>query len=128
MKESEASSLILSKLSKLKRLWIFRNNVGQAYQGVAQRAGGTVVIQNAVPVRYGLGTGSGDYIGFKATEITADMVGKTLAVFVSVEVKASPSASITKEQLNWQRVVQNAGGHALIVCPENLQQAIAVLS
>ena len=53
---------------------LFRNNIGVAQYGEAR-------------VKYGLRPGSGDLIGWTPVTITQEMVGATVAVFTSVEVK-----------------------------------------
>jgi hypothetical protein len=79
---------------------LFRNNVG-----VAKFPDGTVV-------KYGLCTGSSDLIGWKTVTITPEMVGKRIAIFTAIEVKAGTRAS--KEQLNFIQQVQASGGIAAI--------------
>lgn len=81
---------------------------GYAMQEVRKRASdwkaklyrnntGVLTDQSGRPVRFGLGNESpkinktyktGDYIGWFPVTITPDMVGKTIAVFANVEVKA----------------------------------------
>ncbi|MHB1266419.1 MAG: VRR-NUC domain-containing protein [Acidithiobacillus ferriphilus] len=58
-------------------LRLFRNNVGSA-----QTADGRFI-------RFGLAPGSPDLIGWKRITITPDMVGKTVAVTVGIEVKGA---------------------------------------
>lgn len=79
------------------RVW--RNNVG------------VLPDKRGVPVRYGLATGSSDLIGFVPVTITPDMVGQTVAVFVSVETKAGKGRA-TREQAAWIAMVQRFGGRA----------------
>ena len=62
-------------------------------------------------VRYGLGTGSSDLIGFKAVIITPDMMGQKIARFLAVEVKR-PGKVPTAEQHQFLTAVANAGGLA----------------
>ncbi len=75
---------------------VFRNN-----SGVLTDARG-------VPVRFGLGNESkkindqlksSDYIGYTPVLITPEMVGKTVAVFTGIEVKAEG----TKIRTDWPR-------------------------
>lgn len=126
MAQAEASVwkqalLRIGKTRPLARLW--RNNVGQAWQGrgftlkrgqryVAE--GGERILVDARPVDFGLCKGSGDGIGFDSIIITQDMVGKRIAVFMSIETK-SKAGRASKEQINWQRLVHDFGGIALIV-------------
>lgn len=88
--------LALSKLGIIN----FRNNIGLAWQGPAKDQ----------PVRYGLGTGTSDLIGWRSIEITQDMVGQKIAQFVAVECKRPSGGRITPEQQNFLDRVQEAGG------------------
>ena len=98
---------------------LFRNNVG-AYMA-----------KNGQPVRYGLANDSkqmnkevksADLIGWTCVEITPEMVGRTVAVFTSIEVKEEgykPSGKAKLEhyqaQLRWCERVAEQGGIAGIV-------------
>lgn len=77
---------------------LFRNNVG-ALEDKTGRV-----------VRYGLCKGSSDLIGYRTVEITPDMVGQRLAVFVALEVK--DKGRLTAEQAQFLEVVRRAGGIA----------------
>jgi hypothetical protein len=89
----------------------FRNNVGQGWVGQSSRKGDYTIIANARPLHAGLCKGSSDLIGWTPVEITADMVGRTLAVFTAIEVKDSKGRA-TAEQLNFIARVRQAGGYA----------------
>ena len=78
----------------------FRNNVGQYTDPKTGR-----------PIRYGLGVGSSDLIGWTPVLVTPDMVGRTLAVFTACEVKA-PNGRASEHQLNFIAQVLRAGGFA----------------
>jgi hypothetical protein len=78
---------------------LFRNNTG------------TLRDQNGRPVQFGLCKGSADLIGWKRVTITPEMVGTTVAVFVSIEVK-TPTGRLRPEQQQWLDAVQAAGGIA----------------
>lgn len=89
---------------------LFRNDVGEAYQGKAYAyAGGGVVIPEPRRVTYGLAPGSHDLIGWRTVEVTPDMVGCQVAVFVSVETKAGKGRLQTNQRL-WMEAVEAAGG------------------
>ena len=77
---------------------LFRNNTG-----CLRNDRGRVVC-------FGLAKGSSDLIGWKSVEVTPDMVGQTLAVFVALEIK--DKGRPTKEQKKFISVVQAAGGFA----------------
>ncbi len=79
---------------------LFRNNIGIAHYPDAK-------------VKYGLRPGSGDLIGWTPVKITAEMVGSTVAVFTSIEVKRPESrTSVARAlaQANWAEQVRLAGG------------------
>lgn len=97
---------------------LFRNNVG-----VATYPGGAKVV-------YGLADGSSDLIGWTPIMITPEMVGQTLAVFTSIEVKKpgwKPLASdkTWQGQKKWLRAVKDAGGIAALC--RSVEEAIAAL-
>lgn len=92
------------------RLW--RNNVGEAWQGQATRLlNGDILIKNPRRVRYGLATGSSDLIGLRSLAVTEAMVGSRVAVFTSLEFKRF-SGRATADQGAWIRMVNALGGRA----------------
>ena len=95
---------------------LFRNNVGLGFIGTIARRlpAGCIVLGSARPIKFGLHTGSGDLIGWKTVTITPDMVGKRVAVFLSVETK-SATGTAKPEQVNWRDHVRAAGGIAEII-------------
>jgi hypothetical protein len=78
---------------------LFRNNTG------------TLRDQDGRPVQFGLCKGSADLIGWKRVTITPEMVGSTVAVFLSIEVKTA-TGRLRPEQQQWLDAVQAAGGIA----------------
>ncbi len=94
---------------------LFRNNVG-VLQDITGR-----------PVRYGLANESkalnevlksGDLIGWEPVVITPDMVGKTIARFLSVETKPegwkpSSCSEHDRAQQAWAALVNREGGRAI---------------
>lgn len=78
-----------------------RNNVG-AYKDP----------QTGRFIQYGVGNpGGSDLIGWTPVVITPDMVGRTVAVFTAVEVKA-PKGRPTEHQVNFIAQVLKSGGFA----------------
>lgn len=75
---------------------LFRNNTG-ALKDEAGRL-----------VRFGLAPGSSDLIGWRSVEVTPEMVGMVLAVFVAIEVK--DRGKPTSQQLSFLEAVSDAGG------------------
>lgn len=96
MSEARVQQLIRLELSAAGAV-MFRNNVG-AFKDATGRL-----------IQYGLCVGSSDLIGWQSVRITPEMVGRTLAVFTAVEVKA-PGGRITPAQQNFLDVVRRAGG------------------
>lgn len=85
-------------------LWLFRNNVGACTD------------QHGRLVRYGLLPGSADCIGWMPYTVTATDVGRTLAIFASVEFKATRGV-LRPDQRVWLDQVQRAGGLATVARP-----------
>ena len=92
---------------------LFRNNTG------------TLRDANGRPVQFGLAKGSADLIGWTTRTITPEMVGTTVAVFTSIEVK-TPTGRVSPEQQQWLQAVQAAGGIAGVV--RSVEDAEALLT
>lgn len=60
---------------------------------------------------WGLAVGSGDLIGLRSVVITPDMVGKTIGVFFSAEIKTD-TGRLSGEQAAWQQTIRKLGGIA----------------
>ena len=117
-KETNIQNAILRTFSRGKTR-LFRNNTLQATAGkVIQRKGTTWVIEKARPVRTGLCVGSSDIIGFKSLEITPEHIGKTLAVFVAIEVK-KPGGRLSQKQKTFLSIVKQFGGIAGVAKSES---------
>lgn len=99
---------------QLRRLW--RNN-----QGLSKFVRGGQVYK----VAYGIPPGSGgsDLLGFRSMKITEEMVGQIIAQFVAVEAKGSRGKP-SPAQLKFLRLVQRAGGLALLVYPDTDLRAL----
>jgi hypothetical protein len=115
MLESPIQNKIMLALGSRPDVRIFRNNVGNGFFGRAfEESGRCVTLIDYRRVQFGLAVGSSDLIGFKSVEITPDMVGKRVAVFLSPEVKI-PGASGKEHQKNWRDMVSSFGGISGIV-------------
>jgi hypothetical protein len=96
----------------LVRAHLFRNNSGVLPDGLANESAAVNRVLK-----------SADLIGWQSVTVTADMVGQTLAVFLSVEVKpedfngprGKAEAERYEAQKNWANLVNKAGGRAYIV-------------
>lgn len=95
---------------------VFRNSVGSGWMGEAptKLPDGTLILQNARPVTFGLCPGSADAIGWRSVTITPDMVGQRVAVFAALEFKTM-AGKPSQLQRNFLEAVREAGGIADIV-------------
>lgn len=99
--------LVLSE--KVPGLTHFRNHTGCLPDG----KGGMV--------RFGLGVGSPDIVGYKEVLIDSSMIGQTIAVFVGLEVKL-PGEKPRADQRHWLGLLAQAGGVAAVVT--NVEEAL----
>lgn len=99
---------------------LFRNNTGTGWVGKVRRIKGSnsIIIDDPRPLNAGLCVGSSDLIGWKSIEITPEMVGQKIAVFVAVEGKTGRQKP-SKEQLNFINKINEAGGIGGIVWSED---------
>lgn len=89
---------------------LFRQNTGLAWVGdVRRNRDGSLTIRNPRPFRAGV-RGMSDLGGWMPVTVTPEMVGKTVAVYVQIEVKAGTDT--TDEQEAWIAVVNKSGGRA----------------
>lgn len=103
---------------------VFRQNVGTAFAGVVlDRTATTLTLGNPRPLHAGLCEGSSDIIGWVPVEITPDMIGQTLAVFVAAEVK-TPTGRTTEAQERFLAAVRSSGGVAGVVRSEDEARAL----
>lgn len=63
-------------------------------------------------VKYGVGDGGSDHIGYLPVRITQNMVGEIIAVFVAIESKRPIGADYQKNQIDFIANIQAAGGIA----------------
>ena len=101
---------------------LFRNNVGRGVVGKEIRTSkpkmmlvntGDVLVRHARPFHAGLCVGSGDLIGWTRKVITAEMIGETVAIFTSEEIKTE-TGKASEAQENWRKTVISAGGYAAV--------------
>ena len=126
MKESVEQAQIMLDLSNDPAIRVFRNNTGTGWQGVVyERTPTRLTLVNPRPLHAGLCIGSSDLIGWKSIEVTPDMVGKNIAIFVAIEVKAKKGVT-SDAQKNFIDRVKAAGGRAGIA--RNTIDAINILN
>ena len=107
-KEKPLTNQILLELTG-KDTKLFRNNTGQAFQGVPSYRGNTVLLENFRIIKFGLITGASDIIGWKNVTITQEMVGQQLAVFTAIEVKTK-NTSRKSHQKTFIKNLKEDGG------------------
>jgi hypothetical protein len=112
MNEKTIQSKILLEVGSKQTIRLFRNMVGVGK------------LQDGSIVRFGLMPGSADLIGWQTVTITPEMVGKKFAVFLSIEVK-SEKGKPSDKQIQWQKVVADSGGKAIIA--KNVSEIINFL-
>lgn len=121
--ESTNQKAIWLSSAALAGVVLFRANSGRAWLsggGAPRRlVDGSVVLPAARPVALGLAlvsgapvSGQGDLLGWRSITITPDMVGATVAVFLSVECKREKGGRTSADQHHWMQQVQRAGGIA----------------
>lgn len=88
---------------------MFRTNSGMAWAGKSTLKGEFRIIKNARPF-WGLPEGWPDLTGFTEIEITPDMVGRTVAVFTTVEVKATGKIKTESKQGKFRDLILRMGG------------------
>ena len=116
MSETTIQTNIQLAIGTIKNVTMWRNNTAMGWAGrlIRKYQNGSVEIESARPLHAGLCEGSSDLIGITSVVITAEMVGKTVAVFTALEVKTATGTS-SPEQKNFIRVVKEAGGIAEVV-------------
>lgn len=115
MSEAVIQSEILRAIGSQPDCRLFRNQVGTGFVGSPKFSDtGGVFIKPFRRVSMGLHVGSADLIGWRSYVIKPEDVGKTVAIFLSVEIK-SPKARTTPEQINWRDQVNASGGCGVIL-------------
>lgn len=88
---------------------MFRTNSGMAWAGKSVKKGDITLIKNARPF-HGMPEGWPDLTGWTEIEITPDMIGKKIAVFTTVEVKATGKIKAESEQGKFRDLILRMGG------------------
>lgn len=90
---------------------LFRQQVGVGWVGKTSRlTDGSLLIQQPRPLHAGF-AGLSDLGGWQTVTVTPDMVGKRIAVYSAIEVKA-PRGRVTDEQQAFLDWVARSGGAA----------------
>lgn len=112
MKEHDTQNQI--RLALAPHCTLFRANVGEAWTGpeIIKTEGGGVYIPKAHRFNTGLPAGFSDLFGVVSVTITPDMVGQTIGVFTTIEVKRPTGRGPTKDQENFLAVMRARGAYA----------------
>ena len=124
MSETPILRRVLKAIGGRRDCRLFRNNVGVAIQGerIEEREG-KLLLANPRRIRFGLAIGSSDLVGFRSIEITPDLVGKRVAVFLALETK-TPRGKARGAQSNFLDLVRRFGGIAGIARDPDQAQSI----
>jgi len=88
---------------------LFRINAGLGWQGdKIERSGNVMIILNPRPLQAGP-TGWPDCVGWRTVEITQDMVGQRVAVFLAEEHKRDARDKLRKEQRRLRGLMERMG-------------------
>lgn len=97
--------LALTRLSIL-----FKNNRGKGWFGKGVKLDdGSVIIRAPRWLEFGLINGASDSIGWTPKVITADMVGKTVAVFTGIDGKFGKDVSSEEQEIFVANVRRDGG-------------------
>lgn len=118
MKKTEQSIIrsILKNLPRNRRL--FRINAGMGWAGkfvALIKEKNRLLLDNPYPL-HAAPQGWPDLCGWEEIEITPDMVGKKIACFLAVEVKASGEMSYEQKKL--MKLIEKMGGKYEIITEE----------
>jgi len=115
MREIPLKSHIRRALGKRTDLRLFNNPVGEGWVGrLVSHSPQATTLTGAQRVKYGLVDGASDLVGWRTIVITPEMVGQKIAQFVGMEIKTD-SGRLRKEQARFIVVLNEAGGHAVVV-------------
>ena len=106
-KEKNLINEYLSNLPENVRM--FRTNSGMGWTGKSVKKGDVTLIKNARPF-HGMPEGFPDLAGWTEIEITPDMVGRKIAVFTTVEVKATGKINPESKQGKFRDLILRMGG------------------
>lgn len=117
MTEAELQARVMRGIGSRPDARLFRNQ------------GGTYQLADGRYITSGLCKGSGDLVGWQTIEVTPSLLpsllGRRIAVFVSIEIKTS-TGRVSPEQINWANAVRKAGGRAGVA--RSLEEAQQILT
>ena len=96
---------------------LFKNPTGSAWLGKVCNTNrpGTVLLEFARKIPYGLDIGSSDLIGFEYREtIGGTGIRDDVPTFCSIEVKTMAKSTLTAKQKEWLNFIVNSGGRGYV--------------
>lgn len=84
-------------------------------------------LPNGGRIKYGLGVGTADYVGFKSVLVTKEMVGKRVAIFTSLEAKREKKELSDNQQL-WHEMILLNGGISMKFDPKTKEDVLSLLN
>ncbi len=125
MSAGHTATVKLAQIEATRRGWrLFRNEVGLAWVGTVMEtfhrvgkrgAQACTTLADARPIRYGLGRGSFDTVGWIPREIRREDIPEggvlRIAQFATVDAKTDAYSRMSPEQRIWSREVKAAGGY-----------------
>lgn len=126
LRENAVKDSIKVPLSQLGFV-IFHNSRGTGWVGrFLKKVGNVIYLLGARAISFGLQCpGSSDFIGWYSLEITPEMVGKKIAVFVALEAKREKGGKVEPEQQHFVDRVSEDGGIAGII--RGVDDAVQIL-
>jgi len=116
--ESRIKSQILIAVGSRPDIRLWNNPVGSGWVGVLRdnriNPDGSATLVRPRRVTFGLAPASPDLIGLVSIEITPDMVGRRVAVFVGAEVK-KPGEQARPDQAAFHEIITAFGGRSGVV-------------
>ncbi len=124
--ETPLIQIIRLALGMIPTVKIFRNNVGTGWVGKLRTIPGGVQLMDPRRLQCGLIEGSSDLIGWTSRTITAEDVGKKVAIFTAIEVKTEIGRA-SPQQINFLNQVRDAGGiSGAVKSPEEAKKLLAL--
>lgn len=109
-KEAAAIRRILVDQPEHRRL--FRINAGMGWAGRVVRHEGHAMVLADPRALHAAPKGWPDLCGWETIEITPEMVGQKIAVFVGLEVKAT--GKLSKDQRRFREILERMGGKFIV--------------
>jgi hypothetical protein len=108
--ETELYPRILTALSR-GGTRLFRQQVALSWMGqIVARTPDTITLLHPRALKVGA-PGISDFAGIHAIEVTEDLLGARVGVYVAIEAKG-PRGRVTPEQRNFLAMIQSLGGRA----------------